>query len=74
MSSMEFGKKLVGATFNPSGDPVVNELKSLYAQIIDICARPIGDLTETKRDLFKKAIEHAITAQMWAVKAQTWKD
>ena len=47
----------------------------LYAQIIDICyeeREEIGCL-ESKR-LYAVAITEAQTAQMWAVKAATWKD
>ncbi len=70
-----YGEKAVGLSFNPSGDERVHKLKMLYAQIIDICyeeREEIGCL-ESKR-LYAVAITEAQTAQMWAVKAATWKD
>ena len=72
---MSYGEKAVGLTFNPSGDPAVNEIKRLYAQIIDCCdlARTNSPSGERKR-LFSVAITEAQGAQMWAVKAVTWKD
>lgn len=71
-----FGEKAVGISFNPSGDPSVNELKQLYAQIIDICHTRRGSLmqgSEAHR-LYAIAITEAQGAQMWAVKAATWVD
>ena len=71
-----FGEKAVGLTFNPSGDPTVNELKQLYAKIIDICHAKRGSLmqgSEAHR-LYAIAITEAQSAQMWGVKAATWKD
>jgi len=65
----------VGLTFNPSGDERVNQVKRLYAQIIDLCdeKRREADDGEKKR-LYSLAITEAQSAQMWAVKAITWKD
>lgn len=74
MADLTTGQKLVGFNFNPSGDRGVNELKSLYAKIIDICIRGATTGPENQRRLFQAAVDHAITAQMWAVKAQTWKE
>lgn len=34
---MTFGEKAVGLSFNPSGDEKVDEVKRLYAAIIDLC-------------------------------------
>jgi len=72
---LTYGQKAVGLTFNPSGDPMVNMVKGLYAQIIDICndGRQLVQSPETKR-LFSVAITEAQGAQMWAVKAITWRD
>ena len=77
---LTFGEKAVGLSFNPSGDTTVNRLKSLYAEIIDIChdARcgnptTVDGKSELGR-LYSIAITEAQTAQMWAVKAATWKD
>jgi hypothetical protein len=71
---MTYGERAVGLTFNPSGDATVNELKQLYAQIIDIChdKREGTQDAETKR-LYSVAITEAQAAQMWSVKAATWR-
>jgi hypothetical protein len=70
-----YGEQAVGLTFNPSGDPKVTQLKQLYAQIIDICndERTAGAKGEKAR-LWSIAITEAQGAQMWGVKAATWKD
>ena len=69
-----FGEKAVGLTFNPSGDPTVNRLKALYAEVIDVLdAIRTGERSERGR-LASIAITEAQTAQMWAVKAVTFKD
>jgi len=74
---LTFGEKAVGLDFNPSGAEKVTELKTLFAKIIDICndAREGGGNMkggEVSR-LWSIAITEAQTAQMWAVKAATWK-
>ena len=70
-----YGQKAVGLTFNPSGNPEVQRIKELYAEIIDLCygARLASTSPEQKR-LFSVAITESQTAQMWAVKALTWSD
>jgi hypothetical protein len=80
MSEITYGQRAVGLTFNPSGDPGVHRVKELYAEIIDLCselrdnARIRGiEGSETAR-LFSVAITEAQTAQMWAVKALTWRE
>lgn len=70
---MTYGEKAVGLAFNPSGDSKVQEVKELYAKIIDVC----NDLrTESgqgeKGRLLSVAITEAQTAQMWAVKGITY--
>jgi hypothetical protein len=81
---LTFGEKAVGLTFNPSGDPTVQKLKELYAEIIDICHAGRekvnqGRITAAPQQheaarLWSIAITEAQGAQMWAVKAATWKD
>lgn len=78
--SWTYGERAVGISFNPSQSPSVARLKSLYAGIIDILNSErlkVFDGTrltpETVR-LLSIAITQAQTAQMWAVKAATWKD
>ena len=70
-----FGQKAVGLSFNPSGDPIVNRIKALYAEIIDVAhaERGIASSGDAKRH-WSIAITDAESAQMRAVKAATWKD
>ena len=82
---LTYGEKAVGLNFNPSNDPTVNRIKKLYAEIIDLCHTgvvPLPDGEHSMKDvdrhreherLFKIAIMEAQTAQMWAVKAITFK-
>lgn len=71
---MTFGEKAVGLSFNPSNDSTVQKLKELYAQIIDVCNEARGEDRSEKSRLFSVAITEAQGAQMWAVKAATWKE
>jgi hypothetical protein len=81
---LTFGEKAVGLTFNPSGDPIVARIKQLYAQIIDLCDDErkkvnAGRITAAAQQheaarLWSIAITEAQSAQMWAVKAATWRD
>lgn len=72
---LTFGERAVGLKFNPSGDSGVNTIKKNYAQIINdmnsLRSDPKND-SEAIR-LYSIAITEAQTAQMWAVKAITWK-
>jgi hypothetical protein len=74
---MTYGEKAVGLTFNPSGDPQVEVVKKLYAQIIDICnelkASAVNESNGEKARLLSVAITETQTAQMWAVKGVTYK-
>ena len=74
MRELTFGEKAVGLTFNPGGDTGVATVKKYYAQIIDDMnnLRSGTEDVEAKR-LFSIAITEAQGAQMWAVKAITWK-
>jgi hypothetical protein len=70
---MTYGEKAVGLTFNPSGDPKVNEIKVAYAKIIDLCNELRTEAGQGERGrLLSVAITEAQTAQMWAVKGITW--
>lgn len=81
---LTFGMKAVGINFNPSGDPVVYGLKVHAANFIDAC-KEIENAVKNNPEMFsdeakgeiirmsKIAITEAQTAQMWAVKAATWK-
>jgi hypothetical protein len=77
-----FGEKAVGLTFNPAGDEKVYRVKKLYADIIDIMneirnvPNESGDDSNSFNErarLSSIAITEAQSAQMWAVKAITWK-
>lgn len=72
---MTFGEKLVGLTFNPSGDEKVQRTKELCAELADLLndnadpnfERPLCAL------LFDKAIGDILDAQMNVVKVLTFK-
>ena len=74
MPDLTFGQKAVGLTFNPSGDDAVGKCKQMFADTID----QMNDLRnqtssgDVKR-MCSEAITNAQTAQMWAVKAITWR-
>jgi hypothetical protein len=74
MGELTFGEKAVGLNFNPGGDEKVNEAKALYAKIIDsLNALRTPSQSESNR-LISIAITETQGAQMWAIKAITWKD
>lgn len=74
---LTFGEKAVGLSFNPSGDSLVQAVKERYAVIIDaidtLRARAKESNNSEAVRLFSIAITEAQGAQMWAVKAITWK-
>lgn len=73
MGEFSFGDKAVGLTFNPSGDPLVHELKRYFAAVIDVLQRERQTVTsDEKKRMYSIAITEAQAAQMWAVKAATW--
>lgn len=71
---LTFGEKAVGLTFNPSGDVDVAQCKREFAAVIDHMngLRAYSTDPEVKR-MASIAITEAQTAQMWAVKALTWR-
>jgi hypothetical protein len=71
---MTYGEQAVGLNFNPSGDDKVDVLKAQAAAFIDSCHDWREEATdpEVKR-MYSVAITEAQGAQMWAVKAATWK-
>jgi hypothetical protein len=72
--ALTYGERAVGLTFNPSGDERVTMIKRLCADLIDgmdELRRSAAD-GEAKR-LASVAITELQTAQMWAVKAATWR-
>lgn len=72
--TLSFGEKAVGLSFNPSSLPEVDTLKRAFAHAIDLCNDARGTDRNEKARLYSVAITELQTAQMWAVKAATWKD
>lgn len=73
-NELTYGEKAVGITFNPSNDDSVSACKAGFAILINMMndLRNTTDNQEVKR-MASVAITEAQTAQMWAVKAITWK-
>ena len=75
---LTYGERAVGLDFNPSGDPTVHHLKQLFAKAIDELSEMRSGLEHPidaeKARLCSIAITEAQGAQMWAVKAVTWRD
>ena len=82
---LSFGQKSVWITFNPSWNTQVTELKNVFASVIDAldmnrqvivkqwATTPDDALNKNRAlELLNNAINEAITAQMWAVKAVTF--
>lgn len=71
---LTFGEKAVDLSFNPSGADAVANCKKGYAAVIDEMdhLRNNTDNAEVKR-MASIAITEAQTAQMWAVKALTFR-
>lgn len=70
---LTFGEKAVGLTFNPSNDTKVQEVKELYAKIINLCNDLRTEVGQGEKGrLLSVAITEAQTAQMWAVKGITY--
>lgn len=71
-----FGQKAVGINFNPSADNQVDRIKQIMANAIDemnnFRSRDLA--TSEQKRLASIAITELQGAQMWAVKALTWKD
>ena len=74
-NEQSYGEKAVGINFNPSNNDTIYVCKKRYADLIDEMndLRAITDSQEQKR-LCSIAITELQTAQMWSVKALTWKD
>lgn len=72
-STLTFGQKAVGLTFNPGGNADVELVKRKYADLIDLLdtMRTAAEGSEKKR-IYSVAITDAQASQMWAVKAITW--
>lgn len=69
------GEKLVGLTFNPSGDPRVRTAKTLCASLADLIY--LSNRADGASDLYRQLYDHTIgeilNAQMNVVKLLTFK-
>jgi hypothetical protein len=72
---LTFGQKLVGLTFNPSGDDKVNKAKRLCAQLADLLKEDneSRETSELSSWLYEHAICEILNAQMNVVKVLTLK-
>lgn len=75
MEQLTYGQKAVGLSFNLSQNSEVDKCKTLFANAIDQLndLRASSNSPEVKR-LCSVAITETQSAQMWAVKALTWKN
>lgn len=75
-TALTFGQRAVGLTFNPSGDDAVGQCKAQLAAAIDQMNdfRNAPTTTPEAKRLASIAITEMQGAQMWAVKALTWRD
>lgn len=73
---LTYGMKAVGITFNPSNMPEVDRCKMQHANCIDQMneLRNSSTASAEQKRLASIAITEMQGAQMWAVKALTWKD
>lgn len=73
---LTYGEKAVGLLFNPSNDDRVYLIKKHFADVIDEILNAKDsemEMNGEKARLYYTAITEAQTAQMWAVKAITWR-
>jgi hypothetical protein len=71
-----FGQKLVGLNFNPSGDPRVQRIKTICAELADIIEahnKNIKSGNDISYIVLNSAISKILEAQMMAVKFITLK-
>ena len=75
-AQLTFGQRAVGLLFNPSGDDAVGQCKAKFAEAIDQMNdfRNAPTTTPEAKRLASIAITELQAAQMWAVKALTWRD
>ena len=75
VAPLTFGQKLVGLTFNPSGDEKVTKAKQLCAELADLLYENSKGLTtsELHGKLYEHAIGEILNAQMNVVKVLTLK-
>ena len=76
---LTFGERLVGLSFNPSGDPKVQRAKEICAELADLVNQSYEHGLDNKswllrQQLFNHTIGEILNAQMNAVKMLTLKD
>lgn len=73
---LTFGEKAVGLNFNPSTFPEVDQCKRTFAAAIDQMndLRNDAAVSQEAKRIASVAITELQTAQMWAVKAITWRE
>lgn len=72
--SQSLGEQRVRASFNPSKDGKVDEIKRLTADLIDLCHQEADRSSAQGHEigrLWSLAMTHYEDAAMWAVKAAT---
>jgi len=72
---MTFGEMLVGVDFNPSGDPKVNRVKQLCAELADIVQDNLTSKGHSQLSvgIHQNAFSEILNGQMNIVKAITFK-
>lgn len=74
-AELTYGQRAVGLTFNPSGDDAVAKCKQGFACSIDQMQQlRFSTKSSAQARLASVAITEMQTAQMWALKAITWKE
>ncbi len=70
-----FGEKLVGLDFNPSGDPKVQRVKELCAELANLVSDEYNSRENTYlvKVLYDHTLVEILNAQMNAVKLLTFK-
>ncbi len=75
VNEQTYGQKAVGINFNPSNDDAIYICKKRYADLIDeMNDLRINSNSQEQKRLCSIAITEIQSAQMWSVKALTWKD
>jgi len=73
---LTFGEKLVGLTFNPSGDEKVQRAKELCAELADLIYKNYDskeEVTDFHDYLYEHTVGEILNAQMNVVKLITFK-
>lgn len=75
VNEQTYGEKAVGINFNPSNNDAIYICKKRYADSIDeMNDLRINSNSQEQKRLCSVAITELQSAQMWSVKALTWKD